>query len=60
MGNPNKLRELIIKCVNRNILNDDDLLRFAHYYKKLLLFKNKKDNQKFGEDFVIILKKLRQ
>ena len=60
MNDPNKIRELIIKAVNRNALNAEDLLRFAHYYKKLFLFKNKKDNQNFGEDFVNILKKLRQ
>lgn len=38
----------------------EDILKFATYYKKLLLFKNKKENSKYGEDFVQILKKLRQ
>ena len=32
--------------VNRNILSFDELHTFADFYKKLILFKGKKDNQK--------------
>ena len=60
MRSPDQLRELIIKSVNRSALNIEDVLRFGHYYKKLLLFKSKKDSKKYGADFIQILKKLRQ
>lgn len=57
---PSRLRELIIKIVNRSPSGSEDILRFAHIYKQLLLFKNKKESPKFGEDFIHILKKIKQ
>ena len=51
---------MIIKVVNRSVIIPEDILKFASYYKRLLLFKNKKESQKYGDDFVQILKKLKQ
>jgi hypothetical protein len=59
MSDPNRMRELAIKIANR-CLFPEDIHRFANLYKNLLLFKHHRENNKFGEDFVQILMKLRQ
>lgn len=56
---PNRFREILAVLINRDSLTSELLLNIARYYKQLLLFKSKKDTQKFSEDFVKILRKIK-
>lgn len=56
---PNRFREILTVLINRDSLSLELLLNIAKYYKQLLLFKNKKDSQKFSEDFIKILRKIK-
>lgn len=56
---PNRFREILTVLINRDSLSSELLLNIAKYYKQLLLFKNKKDSQKFSEDFIKILRKIK-
>jgi len=60
MKESDKMRQLLSVLLNRGVLEQEKLKQIAGYYKNLLLFKVKKDSQKFGEDFIKILRKLKK
>lgn len=56
---PDHFREIFKGMLNRDSIPSEELLKIVHFYKKLLLFKGKRDTNKFTEDFVKILRKIK-
>jgi len=53
------MRELLSSLANKGNLSLKMLHQIAEYYKIMLLFKLKNDIEKYSEDFVKILRRLR-
>jgi hypothetical protein len=56
---PKRMRELLSSLANKGNLSLKMLHQIAEYYKIMLLFKLKNDIEKYSEDFVKILRRLR-
>ena len=59
MKDPDRFREIINGLINRGSIPSEELMTIVHFYKKLLLFKGKRDTQKYTEDFIKILRKIK-
>jgi hypothetical protein len=55
---PERIQELINKLLNRGGVTPEKLEQIAVYYKTLLLFKSNKNNQKFTEGFIRVIRTL--
>ena len=57
--NSDKTREIINILVNKNALDEEKLKEISHFIKNLLLFKGKKDTNKYADDLIKTLKKIK-